>query len=422
MYLSACIPDLPNPDQEGRYRCSSDGDCKKGYFCRNGFCSPEKGEDGWNDEEVVNDGEIFIDGDQDSWNGEDGGIGEVDGDVEDDGGELGDNEVWDDGDTFINDDYDDRDGDSPGDQSTQVSPLESAQFIIKVVLGNGVDVNAVAVNRGGAVIDESFAVWEEPMPSMFEGLPATVIKHAIQFNGDYYIGVIGETNADSLASLALYDEWWGLSANIKDTVLFRFLRLNYQELLSSGLVPSGDIDAFETEIHNQTDQTASLLFSMVVLMHSYNGEWGTGSPTLEYWAPIANAGNVDGTASRTFQISYNGSTASYIFGSGHHDNGNGVRLRLDEVDIFNDMPSSPIITYRHNAKNEFPSSVEMAISTSWSEADVSIHVLTLGGSGPTCSNVSESPGGGVTDNTCPSVLILSPGVTRYSENLPQSCQ
>lgn len=72
LLLPSCVPDLPNPNEDGRFRCSTDNDCKSGYFCINGFCSTDIGDGGQ-------------DGQKD---GSDGGDGSGDGDGCSDGCEY----------------------------------------------------------------------------------------------------------------------------------------------------------------------------------------------------------------------------------------------------------------------------------------------------------------------------------------------
>ena len=85
-YFIACVPDLPNPDEEGRFRCGSDSACKSGYFCISGFCSSEMGDggqDGRQDGDEVSDG-----ADDGGLEDGDGGEGDGDGGSNDEGDEC----------------------------------------------------------------------------------------------------------------------------------------------------------------------------------------------------------------------------------------------------------------------------------------------------------------------------------------------
>lgn len=68
-FLSACVPDLPDPSQEGMFRCTSGSDCMNGYICAYGYCWSEMGDGGMDGQGEGDDGqggeEIFDGNDRD---------------------------------------------------------------------------------------------------------------------------------------------------------------------------------------------------------------------------------------------------------------------------------------------------------------------------------------------------------------------
>lgn len=157
----------------------------------------------------------------------------------------------------------------------------------------------------------------------------------------------------------------------------------------------------------------NVLYSLIFWAKSYNGEYTCCKELMDYWAPVPHPETYDGSGSRSFSISYGANSTSFVYVISHCDNGNSSSADLDGRTVASQHGFG---TSLYDSFDSYPQSITLNGHTSWSEVDVSFHLVTVGDA-PSASGHSQAPGGDF--NPRPSALKLSPGWNDYRENQVQ---
>jgi len=205
---AACSPGTPDPDQDCRFACETDQDCKSGFTCRHGRCASTPGEDCLEDFEPRDGGDDggFPDGDEVQFADDGDGSQADDGVIEDGDEQPGDDAGIQDGDLDVADDGDGVDGGDCADvdacQSTITLPdgrralglaysggylfvlshLESQPgscYVSKVLPSTGVEITGasqLAVDGRGITVGESVVVGDATSLHILNSLMSNVLQ------------------------------------------------------------------------------------------------------------------------------------------------------------------------------------------------------------------------------------------------------
>jgi hypothetical protein len=282
------------------------------------------------------------------------------------------------------------------DWQSDTQPIETimvdALLVEHLESGATVDVAGIVADADyGATDQYGFAVWEK-------------IRYAISPDGDLYVGSVGPPS-EALAVLIGYNEWWAKELSLRDILLYRLLRLEYNQLETDGYVSGGDGLNGTLGIWNRYGEPIQVLYSALMMFTTYNGEWQY-ADRLDVWDPSGpGATTYTGDTWRTLDFACSGNTRSFIYSHVFNDNSNSTYIQHDGATVAS--RGTAIGGDDHILLDGCPVSVEMGGNRTWSELDTSLHSIVVGGS-ISSTNHAEYPANG--GNPVPSVLTIPPAM------------
>jgi hypothetical protein len=293
--------------------------------------------------------------------------------------------------------------------STPISAIMSDALLVQHLdSGATVDVAGIVADPDYNAVNElGFAVWENPLGDISGAgvLPALNVKirYAISSEGDLYVGSVG-TPSEALAVLIGYNEWWAKTLSLRDILLYRLLRLEYDQLVDSGYISGGDGLSGSVDIWNRYDETIHIMYSALMMFASYNGEWQW-ADRLDVWDPSGSGETTyTGNTRRTFDLSCSGNTYSFIYNHVYNDNSNSTYVNHDGATVAS--RGTTIGADDDIRLDDCPASIEIGGNRTWSELDAWVHVVVVGGV-ISSSNHAEYPASG--GNPAPLELTIPPG-------------
>lgn len=292
--------------------------------------------------------------------------------------------------------------------TTSTSIISGALLVEHLASGATVDIAGIVADADyGAVNQEGYAVWEKPLEGLLGGGGAlatldVTIEYSISPSGDFYVGSVGPPS-DALAVLVGHNEWLARNLSLRDIRLYGLLREEYNRLATDGYVSGGDGLGGPVDIQNNYGETVYVMYSAVIMMASYNGEWKY-ADRLDVWDPSGPGETTyTGDTWRNFDLSCSENSHVFLYSRVHNDNGNSSYVRYDDTTVASRGTS--IGSDDHVQLGSCPASIELGGNRTWSELDSSVHIAVVGGS-MSSSNHAEYPTNG--GNPSPSALTIPP--------------